>query len=228
VLSFPFGRALARLLAGLLLVLLLFYGVWFLWFYFSGVSFWDSLLWFRSSRLDFRFLFYFSFLPLLFSYVLGAGVVLLFCVREVDEVSRYENLQGLIVEAENRLSGLEGRERELQGEVRALEEKKAELESSIEGLDKRRLVLRKDVEELEAKAGRLNELIERAVKEGRERGYRSVITELRSLRAQKSALVDLFTREKELRETFRRVTGKKFFQFLKEVKNQVKEIGERK
>ena len=87
MLSFPFGRALARLLVGLLLVLLLFYGVWFLWFYFSGVSFWDSLLWFRSPKLDFRFLFYFSFLPLLFSYVLGAGVVLLFCVREVEEVS---------------------------------------------------------------------------------------------------------------------------------------------
>ena len=220
---FPWGKIFGWILVGLIFVGLLFYGVWFLWFYSNGASFWSSLFWFKGSNLNFRFLFYFNLVPLALSYVIGVGVVLVFCFREVDKVSKFENLSEMVEEVEGRLNSLRKKEGKLQEKIRILEGREKGLSKSVEGLEKRKALLEEELRKLEKEVKKLDELVERAVEEGRERGYRSVITELRSLRFQKSALVDLFSKNRELQDAFRKVTGKKLIQFLNEVKRRVKE-----
>lgn len=152
----------------------------------------------------------------------------------IGTLERLEGLEERIGVFEDELKKLEERKKELEGKISELEEKERdyqtkvkELSQKVENLSKERKELLTLLGELEERKRNLSSYIEEAIakgyEEGKEKGYRSVITELRSLRAQKSALVDLFSKNRELREVFKKVTGKKLIQFLNEAKKRVKE-----
>jgi len=163
-----------------------------------------------------------SLIDFSFSWWIAVVVLFGFAFLLFDDLERLNNLGEKIRRSEERLSSLKGEMGRLKGELQRLEEKKKSLETDIGYLEHKKTVVWNDLEELKERKGNLSLYIEKmfrkAYEEGREKGYKSVITELRSLRAQKSALVDLFNRERELQKVFRRVAGKKLLQFLNEVK----------
>jgi len=75
-----------------------------------------------------------------------------------------------------------------------------------------------NLDELKGEIGRLSfkvrEALRKGYEEGREKGYRAVINELRSLRIQKSIILDVFDRNKELKSLFKKLTGKTIRQYL--------------
>ena len=215
-------RFLVLVFVSLLCVFLVFYVTWFLYFWrWEGGDFSSSLFWLFHLK-SWRFFIEFSLVPMLLSYGLGFGGVFFYWLKNERDFSKFERLKERIEKHKRTLNALRNEESELRSSISSLREEKKFLSESLSALKRERERLYRELEELEEKAKRLDELIEEAVNEGRERGYMSVMTELRSLRAQKSALVDLFNREKELREVFKKVTGKTLLQFLNEVKKMVK------
>jgi len=216
-------RFLVLIFVSLLCVFLVFYATWFLYFWkWKGGDFSSSLFWLFYLK-DWRFFIEFSLVPMLLSYGLGFGGVFFYWLKNERDFLKFERLKERIEKHKRSLNALRNEESELRGSISSLREEEKSLSESLSALKRERERLYREIEELEGKVKRLDELIEEAVNEGRERGYMSVMTELRSLRAQKSALVDLFNRENELREVFKKVTGKTLLQFLNEVKKQIRE-----
>ncbi len=218
-------RLLFYLVLALAFLVVSVYGFWVFWYHGKGASWDDALLWFRNSKLSF-FLLY-SFALGLWAFILGVFASSVFFLREMGELSRYENLRERSEELERKVSTLTQKEKELRGRVGALQREKESLSASVSDLRKTAQVLKREVLSLNEKRKSLDKLIreavERGYREGYEKAYGKVIGELRSLRAQKSALVDLFNSERELRECFKRVTGMKLLQFLNAAKRKAKE-----
>ena len=219
------GRFFFYLLIGFLFLGFSLYVYWVFWYHGRGAPWIDSLLWFRNP--DFGFVLHYGLILGFFAFSVGVFVSTLFFLREMGKLSRYENLRERSEKLEDKVSSLSEEERELRKRVETLQKSKKKLTTSLDELRRRAEALRSEVRKLEEKRATLDLLVNKAVKkgyrDGYERAYRSVIEELRSLRAQKSALVDLFNREKELREVFRKITGKKLLQFLNEAKKRAKE-----
>ena len=147
-----------------------------------------------------------------------------------------ENLQERIRNSRIELSKLGSEKSKLENEISALQKKKESYQSALEGLSQeiRNLSERKNsllssIRSLEEKkenlAFYLEEEFRKGYEAGREKGYQSVITELRSLRIQKSALLRVFDGNKELKALFKKVTGKTIRQYLNEVKKKAKNSG---
>jgi len=219
------GRFFLYLVLALVFLVVSVYGFWVFWYHGKGAPWVDALLWFRNSQIGF-FLRY-SFVLGFWAFILGAFASAVFFLREMGELSRYENLRERSEELERKVSTLTQKERELRGRVGALQREKESLSASVSDLRETAQVLKREVLSLNEKRKSLDKLIreavERGYKEGYEKAYSKVIEELRSLRAQKSALVDLFNSERELRECFKRVTGMKLLQFLNAAKRKAKE-----
>ncbi len=218
-------RFLFYLVLALVFLVVSVYGFWVFWYHGKGAPWVDSFLWFMKS--DFRFILRYSFALGFWAFALGVFASLVFFLREMEELSRYENLRERSEKLERKVSTLTQKERELRGKVGALQREKESLSASVSDLRKTAEVLKDEVLSLNEKRKSLDKLIREAVekgyREGHEKAYSRVIEELRSLRAQKSALVDLFNRERELRECFKRVTGMKLLQFLNAAKRKAKE-----
>jgi len=219
------GRLFLYLVLALVFLVVSVYGFWIFWYHEKGAPWVDALLWFRNSKLSF-FLLY-SFALGFWAFALGVFASAVFFLREMGELSRYENLRERSEELERRVSTLTQKERELRGRVGALQREKESLSASVSDLRETAQVLKREVLSLNEKRKSLDKLIreavERGYREGHEKAYSKVIEELRSLRAQKSALVDLFNSERELRDCFKKVTGMKLLQFLNAAKRQAKE-----
>ena len=200
-----------------------------------GAGFLDSLLWFKvfTERLS-------SFESFLFSlgmgYVASAFVSVAVFWRWIERLERLENLQERIRNSRIELSKLGSEKSKLENEISALQKKKESYQSALEGLSQeiKTLSYKKDsllssIESLEERnrnlASYLEEEFRKGYEAGREQGYQSVITELRSLRIQKSALLRVFDSNKELKTLFKKITGKTIRQYLNEAKKQVKSSG---
>jgi len=215
------GRFFLYLILGFVFLVVSVYIYWVIQYYGSGASLTDALLWFRDPELH-------SFVIYTISISLGAFAVgvlasVVFFLKEMGELSRYEGLEEKINEAQEKLSSLRSKETELRRKVGELQGREKELSSRVVSLERQREVLSKRIGELQKEISNLEEKIEREINDRWEREYQSLLTELRSLRAQKSALVDLFNREKELRECFKKVTGMKLLQFLNAAKKRQRE-----
>ncbi len=219
------GRFFLYLVLAFVFLVISVYGFWIFWYHLSGASWVDALLWFRNSKLSF-FLLY-SFALGFWAFALGVFASSVFFLGKMGELSRYENLRNRSEELERKVSTLAQKERELRGRVGALQREKENLSASVSDLRETAQVLKREVLNLGEKRKSLDKLIreavERGYKEGYEKAYGKVIEELRSLRAQKSALVDLFNSERELRDCFKKVTGMKLLQFLNAAKRKAKE-----
>ena len=218
-------RFFSYLVVGLLFLVFSFYLYWVFLYHKKGAPWIDSLLWFRNS--GFSFVFRFGLTLSFLAFAVGVFTSALFFLGEMGELSRYEELKESSRELEGRVSSLSEEERELRERIKALRESERNLTVSLDELKKRAEVLSNEVRKLEDRRRKLDFLVKEAVrkgyKDGYEKAYGGVIEELRSLRAQKSALVELFNSEKELREVFKRVTGRKLLQFLNEAKKRFKE-----
>jgi chromosome segregation ATPase len=147
-----------------------------------------------------------------------------------------ENLQERIRKSKAELKKLGDGKSKLEGEISNLKEEKESCQSDVEKLSQEierlsneKSKLLSSIKSLEEKkenlASYLEEEFQKGYEAGREQGYQSVITELRSLRVQKSALLKLFDSNKELKTLFKKITGKTIRQYLNEAKKKVKSSG---
>jgi len=149
---------------------------------------------------------------------------LVFVIFLFDDWERLNNLGEEIRSSEERLSSLKGEIGRLSGELQRLEERKESLKTDIDYLEREKAAVLDDLEDLEEQKRNLSlyieETLRRAYEEGREKGYRSVLGELRSLRVQKSIVLDLFDDNEELKKLLKRLTGKTIRQYLREEKKR--------
>ena len=217
----------SRLFWGFLLGLFLFYGFWVFYALKHGSGFLDALLWFKSRNYA-AVLCY--ILPFAVSGVfLGVLVVSLYVYLQLEELSRFEGLERRMTELQTETERLYRDIEELRERIERFKREEVELGASVSRLKRERDALSREVRELREEAENLDSVISRAYEEGYKKGwdeaYGKVIAELRSLRAQKSALMRLFDSNRELREVFRKVTGRRLGQFLKETKRSVGDEG---
>ena len=200
-----------------------------------GAGFLDSLLWFKVFPEELI-----SLRSLLFSfgtgYVASALVSLVVFYLWIEDLDRLGDLQGKIDDSLTEIERLKGEKKKLEGEISALQKEKEnyqndvdKLSQEIERLSSKKGKLLSSIKSLEEKkenlASYLEEEFQKGYEAGREQGYQSVITELRSLRIQKSALLKLFDSNKELKTFFKKITGKTIRQYLNEVKKKAKNSG---
>jgi uncharacterized protein YoxC len=212
---------------GFLLGLLLFYDFWGFYVLKHGSSFLDALLWFKSQGYAtvLRYI-----LPFAVSgFFLGALVVSLYVYLQLEEFSRFEGLERRKAELQTEIERLYRDVRELRERIERFKREEVEVGASVSRLKRERDALSREVGKLREEVKNLDSIISRAYEEGYRKGwqeaYGKVIAELRSLRAQKSALMRLFDSSRELREVFRKVTGRRLGQFLKEAKRSVRDEG---
>jgi uncharacterized protein YoxC len=218
---------LSRLFWGFLLGLLLFYGFWFFYALKHRNGILDALLWFKSQGYT-TVLHY--ILPFAVSgFFLGVLVVSLYVYLQLEELSRFEGLERRRAELQSEVKRLYRDVRELRERIDRFKREEVEVGASVSRLRRERDALFREVRELREEAENLDSVISRAYEEGYRKGwqeaYGKVIAELRSLRAQKSALMRLFDSSRELREVFRKVTGRRLGQFLKEAKRSARNEG---
>ena len=159
-----------------------------------------------------------------FGWWLAVAALLVFVIFLFDDWERLNNLGEEIRSSEERLSSLKGEIGRLSGELQRLEERKESLKTDIDYLEREKAAVLDDLEDLEEQKRNLSlyieETLRRAYEEGREKGYRSVLGELRSLRVQKSIVLDLFDDNEELKKLLKRLTGKTIRQYLREEKKR--------
>jgi uncharacterized protein (DUF3084 family) len=155
---------------------------------------------------------------------LATTVLFIFVVFLFDDVDELNSLKGKIQEARNEIGSLTTEIERLREEIQRLEEEKRILKSDVNSLEYQKKLVARKLEELKEERRNLStyikEVLDEAYKEGRERGYRSVIDELRSLRIQKSIVLDLFDNYKELRDLLKKLTGKTIRQYLRDEKKR--------
>jgi len=168
-----------------------------------------------------------------FSYLCS---IYLFHKGNFSSVLVLEDLQERIDDSKIELERLGDEKSKLEGEISNFQKEKENYQSDveklsqeIERLSKEKNTLLSSLRSLEEKkenlASYLQEEFQKGYEAGREKGYQSVITELRSLRIQKSALLKLFDSNRELKAFFKKITGKTIRQYLNEAKKQVKSSG---
>jgi len=159
-----------------------------------------------------------------FGWWMAAVALLVFMVFVFDDLERLDNLGKKIRSSEERLGSLKEEIGRLSGELQRLEERKKNLKTDIDYLEQEKAAVWDDLEELEERRRNLTlyieETLRKAYEEGKEKGYRSVLDELRSLRVQKSIVLDLFDNNEELKRLLKRLTGKTIRQYLREEKKR--------
>ncbi len=217
----------SRLFWSFLLGLLLFYGFWVFYAVKHKSSVLDALLWFKSR--DYAAVLRYILPFAVSGFFLGVLVVSLYVYLKLEDLSRFEGLERRKLELQSEIKRLYREINELRERIEKFKSEEIDVKASVSRLKRERDVLVRKVRELRKEAENLDSLISRAYEEGYRKGkdeaYGKVIAELRSLRAQKSALMRLFDSNKELREVFRKVTGRRLGQFLKETKRSVRDEG---
>lgn len=208
---------------GYLVVLCLFYLVDAWKVFRAGGGILKSLGWvfffpeYRKSFVDYL-------IPFSFGWWLAAIVLFVFILYLFDDVEELNNLRKKIQSSGERLNSLKSEIEKLNGELQRLEEKKKRLKTDIDYLEHERTLVSDDLEELKKQKRNLSlyieETLQRAYEEGKEKGYRSVLNELRSLRVQKSIILDLFDSNKELKELLKKLTGRTIRQYLEQEKKR--------
>jgi flagellar biosynthesis chaperone FliJ len=204
-------------------------------FFLNGTDVSDAFLWFRVFVEKWTY-FKDFFLAFGLGWVVSALVSFMVFLLWIDDLSKLEDLQERIDDSKIELERLGDEKGKLEGEVSNLRKEKENYQSDVEKLSQEveRLSREKNTlfssirsleERKENLASYLQEEFQKGYEAGREKGYQSVITELRSLRIQKSALLKLFDSNKELKTLFKKVTGKTIRQYLNEAKKQVKSSG---
>ena len=204
-------------------------------FFLNGTDVSDAFLWFRVFVEKWTY-FKDFFLAFGLGWVVSALVSFMVFLLWIKDLDKLEDLRGKIDDSLTEIERLEGEKGKLENEISALQKKKESYQSALEGLSQeiRNLSERKNsllssIRSLEEKkenlAFYLEEEFRKGYEAGREKGYQSVITELRSLRIQKSALLRVFDGNKELKALFKKITGKTVRQYLNEVKKKAKNSG---
>lgn len=223
-------------------ILPIFVGV-FVFFYLLGIADFfskgadplDALLWFKAYPERWKH-FVFCWKLLGFGYFASAFISLIVFLSWIGDLDRLENLQGKIDDSLTEIERLKSEKKKLKDKISVLEKEKKnyqndvdKLSQKIKNLSSEKEKLLSSIKSLEEKkenlASYLEEEFQKGYEAGREQGYQSVITELRSLRVQKSALLKLFDSNKELKTLFKRITGKTIRQYLNEVKKKAKNSG---
>jgi chromosome segregation ATPase len=107
--------------------------------------------------------------------------------------------------------------------VRSLSDKKSVLMKEIDDLSHRKEILKGELRRLQKEVGDLGRKVREAEERGYQDGYNRVIHELRSLRAQKTAILNLFDSFYELRKLIKEKTGMDIRRYLNSVRKKVKE-----
>ncbi len=207
--------------------MLLFYGFWIFYAVKHGSSVLDALLWFKSR--DYAAVLRYILPFAVSGFFLGVLIVSLYVYLKLKDLSRFEGLERRKLELQSEIKRLYREIKELREKIEKFKSEEIDVGAFVSRLKRERDALVRKVRELRKDAENLDSLISRAYEEGYRKGkdeaYGKVIAELRSLRAQKSALIRLFDSNRELREVFRKVTGRRLGQFLKEAKRSVKDEG---
>jgi len=163
-------------------------------------------------------------IPFSFGWWLAAVVLFVFVIFLFDDLEELNNLRKRILSSEEKLSFLKSEIEKLNGELQRLEKRKKDLKTDIDYLEHEKTVVWDDLEDLKEQKRNLSlyieEMLKRAYEEGKEKGYRSVLDELRSLRIQKSIILDLFDANKELKDLLKKLTGKTIRQYLESEKKK--------
>jgi septal ring factor EnvC (AmiA/AmiB activator) len=200
-----------------------------------GAGFLNSLLWFRVFPKELSLL-KSSLSDFVIGYVVSASVSLGVFSWWINDLDKLDDLKGKIDDSLTEIERLKKEKEELKEEISALKKEKKSYQSEVdklsqevENLSNNKRELLSSISSLEERkenlASYLEEELQKGYEAGREQGYQSVITELRSLRFQKSALLRLFDSNKELKTFFKKVTGRTIRQYLNEVKKKVKSSG---
>jgi len=189
----------------------------------SGVGFLRSVGWiffYESVREDFLFKLELGTLI----WILAAFISFLFVLLLHDDLDTLNNLESRIKQAQSKLGGLRKEIEKTSSSLENLKREKEILWQDVSQLGRQRNILLAEVDELEVQKRNLSDYIkqtlQKAYEEGREKGYQSVINELRSLRIQKSIILDLFDKNKEFKELLKKLTGKTIRQYLNEEKKK--------
>jgi len=118
---------------------------------------------------------------------------------------------------------LKAQREEYERSVRYLESSKSALLKEIERLSGVRDALKEEVDSLREEVEDLSVRIREAEERGYEEGYNRVMAELRSLRAQKSAILDAFDEYEDLSELFKKKLGMSIRRYLEFARKRVKE-----
>ena len=204
-------------------------------FFLNGTGVFDSLLWFRVFVEKWTY-FKDFFLAFGLGWVVSALVSFMVFLLWIKDLDKLEDLRGKIDDSLTEIERLEGEKGKLESEISVLQKEKENYQSDVEKLSQEierlsneKSKLLSSIKSLEEKKENLASYLQKEFRKGyeagREKGYQSVITELRSLRIQKSALLKLFDSNRELKAFFKKITGKTIRQYLNEAKKQVKSSG---
>ncbi|RUM28744.1 MAG: hypothetical protein DSY42_07900 [Aquifex sp.] len=131
--------------------------------------------------------------------------------------------EGAIEEWMKDFKKLKAQREEYEKSVRYLESSKSALLKEIKKLSRVREALEKEVISLRKEKEDVSARIREAEERGYEEGYNRVMTELRSLRAQKSAILDAFDEYEDLSELFKKKLGMSIRRYLEFSKRRAKE-----
>ena len=131
--------------------------------------------------------------------------------KRLDE--REKNLEKWIKEFKR----LKAQKEEYERVVRSLSDKKSVLMKEIDDLSHRKEILKGELRRLQKEVGDLGRKVREAEEKGYQDGYNRVIHELRSLRAQKTAILNLFDSFYELRKLIKEKTGMDIRRYLNSV-----------
>lgn len=137
--------------------------------------------------------------------------------KRLDE--REKNLKRWIKEFKR----LKVQKEEYEKVVRSLSDKKSVLMKEIDDLSHRKEILKGELKRLQKEVGDLGRKVREAEEKGYQDGYSRVIHELRSLRAQKTAILNLFDSFYELRKLIKEKTGMDIRRYLNSVRRKAKE-----
>ncbi len=137
--------------------------------------------------------------------------------RRLDE--REKNLEKWIKEFKR----LKAQRKEYESIVRTLADKKSVLMKEVDDLSRKKEMLKGELSRLQKEVGDLDRRVMEAEERGYQDGYNKVIYELRSLRAQKTAVLDLFDKFPEFDRLIREKTGMDIRRYLNSVKKEEKD-----
>lgn len=200
---------------------------------------WKSIIWFYYVKESSLVAIYIvvSILMLLFGYFLKYFELYEYedtLKRKENDLKRFENeLDNKFIEVSKKIREFENEKSNYELQISSLEERYEFLSNRVKELEmereryfKEKNSLKKEYESLLTEKNTLEREIKNIIKMGYQKGYNIVIDELRSLRAQKSAVLDLFDEIDELNDILKKHKGVDIRRFLEiEKKKRLKDDG---